>query len=287
MMGFVQWLASVGRKLANRPATTEVPPSDRGRDAPFAIQVDPTDERGRQLKLSGGDFNPPALKMWTLLLASGSWTHVLDVGANYGEMIFNAVLPPDTRVIVIDANPSIIPFLTRNLERAGIRAQVICTGISDRVGQAEFLQDTHWSGTSRLAAEGEMKGEAMRAITVPITTISAVLAEQGAAPMAMRLALKIDVEGWEARALRGTLDVLDDLADFAALVEVQHASDDDLRWIVERFDMQFYEHATRSLTAAEHHTVDGVKERLRSPAQFYHLDVVLRRKKGPAGLVRS
>lgn len=286
MMRFVQWLASVGRKLANRPLTTEVPPpSDQGR-GPFDIQVDPTDERGRQLKLSGGDFNPPALKMWKLLLASGSWTHVLDVGANYGEMIFNIVLPPDTRVIAVDANPSIIPFLTKNLERTGVQTQVICTGISDRVGPAAFLQDTRWSGTSRLAAEGEVKGEAMRAITVPVTTISAVLAEQAAAPRAMRLALKIDVEGWEARALRGTLDVLDELADFAALVEVQHASDDDLRWIVERFDIQFYEWATSSLTAAEHHTVDGVKERLRG-GQFYHLDVILRRKKGPAGQVRS
>jgi FkbM family methyltransferase len=281
-MRFVRWLASVGRKFANRPAPMDVPPpSDPGRGAPFDIQVDPGDERGRQLKLSGGDFNPPALTMWKLLLASGSWTHVLDVGANYGEMIFNVALPADARVIVVDANPSIIPFLAQNLKRAGVRAQVICTGISDRVGQAAFLQDTHWSGTSRLAVEGEAKTDVMRAITVPITTISAILAGQGAATTAMRLALKVDVEGWEARALRGTLDVLDDLADFAALVEVAHLSDDDLCWIVERFDVQLYEHATGSLTAAEGRRVEGLKERLGSH-QFYHLDVILRRKNGHA-----
>ncbi len=288
MMRIVQWLARLGRKRTNRAEKMQIPPpSDQARGVSFDIQVDPADERGRQLKLSGGDFNPPALKMWKLLLASGSWTHVLDVGANYGEMLFNIVRPPGSLIVAIDANPSIIPFLAKNLERAGVRAQILCTGISDRVGQAEFLQDTRWSGTSRLTIAGETKSDAVRTIAVPTTTISKVLTEQGVAITAMHLALKIDIEGWEAHALRGTLEVLDDLADFAALVEVQNASEDNLRWIVEHFDIQLYERATSSLTPTEGYTVDRLRERLGTGQFHHHLDVVLRRKKAPGAQAAS
>ena len=47
------------------------------------------------------------------LLAERPWTHVIDVGANYGEMLVGVELPQAATVIALEPNPFVIPYLTR------------------------------------------------------------------------------------------------------------------------------------------------------------------------------
>jgi hypothetical protein len=46
--------------------------------------------------------------MWRSLLAERPWTHVIDVGANYGEMLVGVELPRAATVIALEPNPFVI-----------------------------------------------------------------------------------------------------------------------------------------------------------------------------------
>lgn len=71
------------------------------------IHVDPLDRRAQKLIQSDGNLNPPALSAWHLLLQQHAWTHVIDFGANYGEMLVNGGLPSGASIIAVEPNPAI------------------------------------------------------------------------------------------------------------------------------------------------------------------------------------
>jgi FkbM family methyltransferase len=53
--------------------------------------------------------------MWKLLIAADSWAHMIDVGANYGEMLVKVELTPAAKVIAVEPNPRVVPYLERTL----------------------------------------------------------------------------------------------------------------------------------------------------------------------------
>ena len=86
---------------AEIPATTAVP------ETPTAyalcgngqkIYLIPEDLRAKNLIEQHGNLNPISLKIWRKLIAGSNWTHVVDIGANYGEMLVNVEIPPNVRV---------------------------------------------------------------------------------------------------------------------------------------------------------------------------------------------
>ncbi|WP_432285798.1 FkbM family methyltransferase [Aminobacter sp. BA135] len=196
------------------------------------IHVHPLDRRGQKLIQSDGNLNPPALSAWHLLLQQHAWTHVIDVGANYGEMLVNGGLPSGASIIAVEPNPAIRPYLERTLREAGLPAIILDAALSDKEGQAALHVDPNWSGTARLAKPGDNG-----ALPVRTTTLERVLRSFDACPSMMRVLVKLDVEGDEANILRGALAILPSLGEFAALVEIQHVAPADLVWLVEHFEI--------------------------------------------------
>ena len=254
--------------------------STEGTPAPTPkFHVSPSDERGRQLLNRDGDLNPLTLQMWRRLLAECSWTHILDIGANYGEMLLGAQLPENAKILAFEPNPLIAPYLQWNLKQGGVSAEIVRSAVSDHVGEAQLVVDRNWSGLSHLAVESNERNTTQEIIiSVPTTTISAVL-EDAAAASKMRVLVKIDVEGHEAKVLSGVLEVLEHLGKFAALVEVLHVSPADRAWILEHFDVELLDTSSASspLVPVVPANAAGLTTALANP-QMYSQDVVLRRK---------
>jgi len=236
------------------------------------IHVDPADPRGQRLIASGGSLNPPSLAAWRLLLAEPGWTHVIDIGANYGEMLVNVGLPPGAAVIAAEPSPAVRARLARTLREAGIAADILDAALSDTEGTARLRIDPSWSGTTRLARPEEVAGMA-----VPVTTLGAVLRGAGLALPSLRAVVKIDVEGHEAAVLRGAMAELPALGGFAALVEVLHATPATLAWIERHFHIEMLRlDEVPALVAVP----SGRFTAMLGCRALYRQDVVLRRRAG-------
>ncbi|MFV0535336.1 MAG: hypothetical protein ACK5MR_17040, partial [Cumulibacter sp.] len=77
------------------------------------IYVAEGDARGDALIAAGGDFNPGSLHLWRQALELREWDVIVDVGANYGEMLLGVDLPVASRVIAYEPNPHVLPHLKR------------------------------------------------------------------------------------------------------------------------------------------------------------------------------
>jgi FkbM family methyltransferase len=230
------------------------------------IYLDPNDTRGHRLIETHGDLNPPSLKAWQLLLAEHDWTLVVDVGANYGEMLVNGGVPTTARVIAVEPNATIRERLGRTLSEAGVEAELIGAALSDVPGEGRLLLTPPYSGTTRLAQANEGSD-----VLVEVTTLGAVLKRVGTPMSEMNVVVKIDVEGHEAAVLRGVLPELPQFGRFAALVEILHASPEDLTWIEERFDLRLLELGDGGLVPV----APGALEDMLKSGRFYPQDVVL------------
>jgi FkbM family methyltransferase len=260
----------------SRPADASM---RNGKAAPHAARfhVDPWDKRGHALLQHNGNVNPPTLAVWRRLLAERAWTHVVDVGANYGEMLIGAPAPSAARVIAVEPNPLIAPYLEWNLAEHGVTAEIVRSAVSDRAGAAALCIDRNWSGKTSLASGGDAAAEAGESLTVETTTLSDLLGGPAAAP-AIRALIKIDIEGFEPQALAGMTDMLDGLADFAALVEVLHLPEAAQTWIADRFAIELFETAADRLVPVAPASAEELSSLL-ADGKFYGQDVVLRRKR--------
>ncbi|RTL52876.1 MAG: FkbM family methyltransferase [Bradyrhizobiaceae bacterium] len=226
------------------------------------IYVNPSDGRGQKLLETKGNYNPPALNIWQGLLRSADWTCVLDVGANYGEMLANGGLPEHAKIIAIEPNREILPYLRKTLRRIG-EVKIYETAVSDREGKSNLLITRDWSGTVRLVDE---KADAV----VRTTTLEKIIRAECHDVDAAKVILKIDVEGYEAKALLGLLPLLDHFRDFAAYIEVAHLSSADKKWISEQFAIEAFDVEKEKLVSVP--DLDWPKN-----AGFYPYDVVIRR----------
>lgn len=237
------------------------------------IFFDPDDRRGQRLARDSGNLNPLTLTMWEALLGEQSWTHVVDVGANYGEMLVNPVLPAQSEIIAIEPNDGIRPYLTRTLRNAGIAARIVSSAISDSNSVAHFLADRTWSGTSRMAHANEIDSNCTLVETTTLDTLLGV----GKNLDGMRLALKVDVEGHEVAVLRGAARVLARASQYAALVEVLHLEAADREWLLQHFDLYALAAGSKLLDKLEVGSRDQLDNVLAS-GDYYKQDLVIRSK---------
>lgn len=241
--------------------------TDKGR----TIYFDPADHRGKMLKEYNGNFNPSSLLMWDMLLTEAPWTHVIDVGSNYGEMLANVQLPVGAEITAIEPNSLIRPHLKRTLKEAGIDARFVWAAASDSLGKARFLRDDKWSGTSRVLQPGETS-ECL--VEVPQVTVDSLLANTRGT---IRLAMKIDVEGHEAAVLRGAERSLERAMDYSILAEIKHIPQSDQAWIFANFEVYGLDVKSGCLvclTGIPHEEI----MRMIQTEEIYAQDVIVKRK---------
>jgi FkbM family methyltransferase len=139
------------------------------------------------------DGSPVSAALLSCLRSGDSF---LDVGANQGVMsvLCARSVAPDGRVISIEPQAQLHACIVGSLAEAGVRHDVIRTLVSDQPGLA-FLE-----------VPGENKGEAHVSGSgtgekIPVMTLDRILETLG--PLPGRVVMKMDIEGFEVRALSG------------------------------------------------------------------------------------
>ena len=263
----VSSLSEVRRRDSDRPVYNYVQTIHGKR-----IYVDPRDARAKRMIEAGGSFNPETILLWKAALRLAAWDLIVDVGANYGEMLIEPGVDECARVLAIEPNPAIIPFLSKTVSTA-TNVTVVNLAISDAEGERGFVVHAKWSGMSRF-------GEGPESISVKTTTIDSLVSahlptdDSRASPCAgMKILLKVDVEGNEPEVLRGAAGTLRETADFCCLIEVAH------------LDPAYLNALERQFAVYALHRSSGQIERVASIEQvrneamfgYWHQDVILRR----------
>lgn len=245
--------------------------------ATATFRVDPNDERGRELQLSeNGQLNEPTFAMWEVLLGAAQWTDIVDVGANYGEMLVRAKFPKAAKVVAIEPSPRIFPLLRENLSNAGVDCDCLAIAVSNRVGVAELCIDLRWSGLSSLEASAD-RSPNKEIVLVPTMPLDAVIGGDDELRN-KKILLKIDVEGHEISVLEGMRRIVSECDDLAALVEVLHLDQEARSKILENFDVEVFDLEARAFVMVKPATLKQMDHFLQSDA-IYKNDVVLRPKR--------
>lgn len=113
------------------------------------LYLDPQDGRAQRMLQHGGSFNPATTFLWRSALAMAQWNTIADVGANYGEMLFEHGVKQCERVLAFEPSPLVLPYLAKTT--AGARnIRIVPVALSDRAGETRFSVNRQWSGMSKL-----------------------------------------------------------------------------------------------------------------------------------------
>lgn len=234
------------------------------------LHLDRTDPRAQRLLELGGSFNPYSDALWQLAVRSYDWDLILDIGANYGEMLIHLDPPGNTRVICYEPNPQVLPFLRRTIAENNLDVEVRAVAVGQDVRPAaQFGIDRAWSGKSSL--HPDRKGSAqVHVIDVQQTSIDQELQDLPA----RTVCIKVDVEGAEDEVLAGADRLLRGPLDWLMMIEVLHASDFWLAELSQRFDLHFYIPERDSLFTVPPLSPHAVGRLIRS-GWFYGQDAII------------
>lgn len=139
------------------------------------------------------------------LLAPGD--HVIDAGANIGymTMLFAAKIGETGVVHSFEPHPQVRATLQRNVDRINKRGSAGCVvvhdcALGDSRGRAELIETDHFAineGTARIRSTAEVDTHNVRSHPVQVETLDSLF------PSASFALLKIDVEEFEAKVLKG------------------------------------------------------------------------------------
>lgn len=205
--------------------------SDGGSTWPFVLNAHGRriylvehDSRGEALRASGGDFNPDSLRLWKSVVAMRPWDVLVDVGANYGEMLLGLPDPSAHELIAFEPNPTVRERLGRSLGEAGLSVDLRSKAVGARSGAAvDFVLDDTWSGVSGLRETHRSSlSDDVRSVAVEVSTLTDELADLS--PDAS-VCIKVDVEGAEHDVLEGAAQLLREHTHWSLMVEVLHMTE--------------------------------------------------------------
>ena len=218
-----------------RPGQVTLP----GTGAP--IHFDPADRRARKKLLFDtvrGRIGRNVM-FWRDAVAHLAPEMALDVGANYGECVFSTVYPAGTRVVAIEANPRLLPYLQQSTAAHPDRERIEVLNIiaaDETAENADFFINPEQSGESTaLPAIADTASGSVQ-VTVAATTVDALFAARGYRPR--RLVFKLDVEGFETRVFQGMTRVLATTEIAVGYVEVDSHYLSQSGWDVDRYDRE-------------------------------------------------
>lgn len=154
------------------------------------------DDRVAAAVRRNGQFEPESLLAWGKICEKGSAKFVLDVGS-YGGLFGIAAAHMKNKVVGIEPMPIMVRRTKANQALNGVQYTVVEAGASDKEGKAiiGFNPSVLLTSGASLALKGKAQME--------VKTI--VLDDYIDEPVG---AIKIDVEGHEAAAIRGGLKMI-------------------------------------------------------------------------------
>ncbi len=144
------------------------------------------------------------------LEAAGKDITVVEMGAGYAPwLMFSAVVArklgaQNVRLVAVEAEPQRHALMRANFEDNGFpQPELVHAAISDQRGAVSFgSENVHdWGGAVQGEAGTDYRGVAVVQLEVPALLMSDVLD-----PLATVDLLHIDIQGWEARSMRASLD---------------------------------------------------------------------------------
>ena len=176
------------------------------------IHVSPDEQAGIRVLARGGPKDRERM-LWSFLAAEFDYDTVLDLGANYGQVSLEFTYPEDVRIILVEANPGLLPFLERSIETHPNRGQIDLRGLAlgDHEGTAKLFVRTDAVGKSSFVRE---RGDP---IEVELGTVDALVPSS---PRWSDAIIKVDVEGSELAVLEGAAKTLGGLENYAIMVEL-------------------------------------------------------------------
>lgn len=131
---------------------------------------------------------------------------IADIGAHIGyyTRIFSELVGPEGLVIAFEADPHNFALLKKNTQHLK-NVRLFAIAVSDRTGPIDFYHYDQKSGIGSTLANVPLDFQKKK-LTVSAETLDAILAREGIARVD---AIKMDIEGGEAAALRGMQNLLD------------------------------------------------------------------------------
>lgn len=207
------------------------------------LYVDPADARAVELLRVDGTLSPGSSRLWQATLALREWDVVVDIGANYGEMVLDAAVPAGARVVCFEPNARVLPHLRRSIEESGMDIDLREVAIGARDGEARFVVDTVWSGRSGLAGTHRTDADhPLDTVVVPLRTLDGELPDDGTS-----VCVKVDVEGAELDVLEGARGLTGSDRAWAIMLEVLHLHAHEQAWLASRFTMRVMDRRTGDL----------------------------------------
>ena len=132
----------------------------------------------------------------------------VDVGANVG--VYTCVASrcsPKTRVIAFEPVPENFGYLQRNIDRNGLRNEVIVerVALGEADGELRISLDEGSIGTHHAVRSGPI--DSASSITVPVRSLDSYMEERHETRVDL---IKVDVEGYESAVLKGARRLLED-----------------------------------------------------------------------------
>jgi FkbM family methyltransferase len=144
------------------------------------------------------------MQFWRGVVAELQPDLALDIGANYGECFACTGYPPHTRVLVVEANPTLIPYLekTRAAHPSSGSIRIVNSLVADRPREAQpFYFKPGWTGGGSAVAPENQEG--YRRMDLPVDCIDRILQREVGSVSGKRLLLKADMEGYEGMMFSG------------------------------------------------------------------------------------
>lgn len=229
------------------------------------------------------------LVFWRAFIAHLKPGLLVDVGLNYGECTFGGDYPEDSLLHGFEANPRLIPHLqaSRRDHPACERIHIHHCLVSDAPAEdVPFRVNPDWSGSSSAVRDINKRKESIE-FRLPARTIDSFVPPEHAE--GKTLLFKMDVEGYEARALRGFTGTLERVAGSVGFIEFNgqfltwagESPDAYLGWLAERFHVYRIAHlGRRELVAVG---AFGELPKLHGDAERVHTDLVLVGRQTPDG----
>lgn len=190
------------------------------------MYVNRNDSRGKKLVQKSGNANPPSLAAWQALARERDWDFVIDVGANYGEMLLNLEPPRNTTtVIAIEPNIYVAACLLASLSRSRLPYLLVAGGASDESALIEVGHNRRSSGLVSTSKQTIQVAQVAERLLCWSFTIDELVSSLALKPLHdLSVLMKIDVEGNEQSVLDGASEVLQNCSKVAVMVEVIHSA---------------------------------------------------------------
>ena len=212
---------------------------------------------------------------------------IVDVGLSYGECLFGADYQTNAKLFGFEANPRLIPHIEKSRAEhpAGARMEIThCLASDAPADEIPFFVNPDWSGSSSAVREVNDRPQSLE-FKLPAKTIDSVIPLDFA--RGKTLLFKMDIEGYEGKALRGFVETLASVRRSAGVIEfdsqyinwANQSPMEYLGWLQQRF----HTYRVVNISAKTLRKVEGFADlpKLHGDPYRVHVNLVLVGKQSP------